>query len=361
MKIRGFFEKESTLSVLGSVCAVISGLLISFIILLFSDSSNALAGFGSILLGGFNGGLKGIGNVIFQAIPIIMTGLAVALAFRTGVFNIGTAGQFIMGAFTAVFIGVKWTFLPAGIHWIAALLGGFIAGAVWAFVPAVLHAHFQVNAVVSAIMMNYVGMYTANYLITNTVYNAAKNQSKAVAATAVAPKAGMNVLFPGSSLNAGIIVVILVVIILQVLISKTVFGYEIKACGMNRQASLYAGISAKKRLVQSFMFSGGLAGLGGALAYLAGDGKCISVVDVLAGDGFTGIAVALLGLNSPVGALLAGLLISYLEVGGFYTQVYKYPVEIIDITIAVIVYFGAFAVLVKGMIRKLLQRKGGKE
>lgn len=356
-KKKRILENLSFLSALSSVAAIAVGLLVGFIILIISNPANALAGFGTILLGGLTGGVKGVGNVLFQAIPIIMTGLSVAFAFKTGIFNIGTAGQFVMGAFAAIYVGVTCTFLPPGIHWAAAVLAAAAAGALWGLLPAVLYACANVNVVISTIMMNYVGMYTANYLITNTVYNQAKNQSMNVQASAVTPKLGMDILFAGSSLNAGIIVAVLLVILLYFLLNMTSFGYELKACGINRDASRYAGINERKCIIISMLVAGALAGLGGGLMYLAGDGKCLAVVDTLAGEGFTGISVALLGLNNPLGVLFAGIFIAYLTMGGFYTQLYKYPTEIIDIMIAVIIYFSAFSLIIKQLIEKIGSKK----
>lgn len=350
-------ENQACLSVLSSVTAIAVGLFVGFIVLIISNPANALAGFGTILMGGLTGGVKGLGNVFFQAIPIIMTGLSVAFAFKTGIFNIGTAGQFVMGAFAAIFIGVKCTFLPPGIHWAAAILAASAAGALWSLLPALLYACANVNVVISTIMMNYVGMYTANYLITKTVYNQAKNQSMNVPASAITPKLGMDKLFAGSSLNAGIIIAVLLVILLYFLLNRTAFGYELKACGINRDASRYAGINERKCIIISMLTAGALAGLGGGLMYLAGDGKCLAVVDTLAGEGFTGISVALLGLNNPIGVLFAGIFIAYLTLGGFYTQLYKYPIEIIDIMIAVIIYFSAFSFIIKQFLGRIGNRK----
>ncbi|NLB89809.1 MAG: ABC transporter permease, partial [Clostridiales bacterium] len=166
-----FKKNDLYLNLIGSLAAIFVGLFVGFIILLFSNPSKALQGFAIILTSGFREGAKSFGNVLFQAVPITMTGLAVALAFKGGLFNIGTAGQFIIGAFTAIYVAIKWVFLPFVIRWVVALLMAAIAGGLWALLPAILHVFFNVNIVISSIMMNYVGTYTVNYLITNTIYN----------------------------------------------------------------------------------------------------------------------------------------------------------------------------------------------
>ncbi len=148
-----------------------------FIILLISNPSQAVNGFLTILAGGFSGGASGIGQVLYLATPIILTGLSVGFAFKTGLFNIGAPGQFILGAYAAVYIGVRWTAIPSQYLWIVALLGSIIAGALWGLVPGILKALRNVNEVITSIMMNYIGMYLVNYLIVQTVYDSTRNQT----------------------------------------------------------------------------------------------------------------------------------------------------------------------------------------
>ncbi|WMJ85238.1 ABC transporter permease [Oscillospiraceae bacterium MB24-C1] len=336
--------------------AVIIGLLVGLIVLLVSNPSQALGGFSKILMGGFTD-MKNLGQVFYFATPIIMTGLSVGFANKTGLFNIGAAGQFIIGAYAAVYVGVKWTFLPGATHWMVALLMAMIAGALWGLLPGVLNAYRNVNIVISCIIMNYIGMYTVNYLVTETIFDSLKNQSKRVASTAIIPKMGLNQIFKtgnsSSSVNAGIFIAIIVGIIIYIILNKTKFGFELKACGYNRDACKYAGINEKRNIVFSMMIAGALAGLGGALLYLAGSGKGIEVLDVLAAEGFNGIPVALLGLNNPIAIIFSGIFIAYLNVGGFNMQLYDFVPQVIEIIISVIIYFSAFALLLKGFIQSI--------
>jgi len=356
-------NSESTIRFLSSISAIVVGLLFGLIILLTSNPSQALGGFAMIIQGGFTDGIQGIGQTLYIATPIIMTGLSVGFAFKTGLFNIGATGQFTMGALAAVLVGVKCTFLPAGIHWLAAVLAAMLAGALWGAVPGILKAYRNVNEVIASIMMNYIGMYLTNMIIFRTIYDELKNQSKPVAASANLPKAGLDQLFPGTNINIGILIAILFVVIIYIILNKTTFGYELKACGQNPSASKYAGINSKRNVVLSMVFAGGLAGIGGALLYLAGSGKYIQVLDVLAPEGFTGISVALLGLSNPVGILFAGLFIGYITVGGYNMQLFDFAPEVIDMIIAAIIYCGALSLLFKGILSKLLSgsKKGGEK
>ena len=348
-------KKDTQLNIASSVLAVICGLLFGTLVLLFANPDQALRGLSIILMGGFADGMSGVGAMLYIATPIIMTGLSVGFAFKTGLFNIGASGQFTVGAFVAVYIGVKWTFIPPSIHWIVALIGAAIGGALWGMIPGVLKAFRNVNEVIASIMANYIGMYLVNYMIKGNIYDQLRSQSQEVAPSAIIPKAGLDKLFNSSNLNIGPIIAAVFVIIVFILIEKTVFGYELKACGMNRDASRYAGINERKSIILSMSISGALAGVGGALLYLAGSGRYLQVLDVLAAEGFTGISVALLGLSNPIGILFSGIFIGHIYVGGTNLQLLNFVPEIIDIIISSIIYCGAFSLLLKHFIGNTLK------
>ncbi|MEG1447021.1 MAG: ABC transporter permease [Ruthenibacterium sp.] len=353
-------QKAGFSSFLSSLLAIVCGLLVGLVVLLISDPFNAFGGFLSILVGALSD-LKSVGQVFYMATPIILTGLSVGFANKTGLFNIGGAGQFIVGAYAAVLVGVKCTFIPGALLWVCCLLASMCAGALWGLVPGILKALCNVNEVIACIMMNYIGMYGVNFLITLTMFDSLKNQSMTVAPHANAPKLGMDRIFrhgsSASSVNAGIFIAILAGIFIYFLIEKTKFGYELKACGYNRDAAKYAGINEKRSIILSMVIAGALAGLGGACLYLAGAGKGIEVVDVLAAEGFNGIPVALLGLNNPIGIIFAGIFVAYLNQGGFNMQLYGFAPQVIEIIIAVIIYFSAFALILRGFVERHLHAK----
>lgn len=355
------FQREGMTNFCSSILAIFCGLFFGLIILLFSNPSQAIGGFMMILQGGFTDGIQGIGQMFYYATPIIMTGLSVGFAFQTGLFNIGAPGQFTIGAYVAVLIGVKCTFLPAGLHWLVAIIGAALAGALWGMIPGLLKAFRNVNEVIASIMMNYIGMYLVNMLIQRTIYDQVKNQSMEVASTANLPKAGLDKIFPNSDINVGILIVIALVILIYVILNRTTFGYELKACGKNPNASKYAGINAKRNIVLSMVIAGALAGIGGALLYLANSGKYLQVLDIIAPEGFSGISVALLGMSNPIGILFAGLFIGHLTVGGYNMQLFDFDPEVIDMIIAVIIYCGALSLLFRSVIRKIQSKKSKKQ
>lgn len=350
------------LTFLSSVFAVVVGLFVGFLILLASNPTQAIGGFGMILTGALTHGMKGIGQILYYATPIMLTGLSVGFAFKTGLFNIGASGQFIVGAFASVYIGITMTSLGQ-VHWLVAVLGSLIAGGLWALLPGILKAYANVNEVISCIMMNYIGMYAVNSLVKSNpiLFDQAKNQSFPVAQSAVLPKLGLNRIFEGSSINSGILIAIIAVIVIHVILNKTVFGFELKAVGLNAEASKYAGVNEKINIILSMVIAGALSGLGGGLLYLAGSGKHIEVLEVLADEGFTGMSVALLGLSNPVGILIAALFIAYITEGGFYLQLFDFAPEIIDIIIAVIIYFSALALLFQMVITRITASRSAKE
>lgn len=369
LKERGilFLRSQGFNRASASVTAILSGLLFGLVILLISNPSQAFDGFLIIMKGGFSTGAKGMGQVFYFATPLILTGLSVGFAFKTGLFNIGAAGQFVMGAFAAIYIGVKWTFLPAPWHWIVALLGAALIGGLWALIPGLLKAYLNVHEVISTIMMNYIGMYMANMLVKATVYDARKNLSMITAESSVLPKGGLDAIFHNvrgsgsldySTVNSGIYIAIGIAIVMYIVLNKTTFGYELKACGFNQNASKYAGINEKRSVVLSMVIAGALAGLGGGLLYLSGaNGRQLKVIDVLAMEGFNGIPVALLGLSNPIGIIFSAIFISYITQGGNYLQSMDFVPEVIDIIVACIIYFSAFALIIRNLITKLVKRK----
>ena len=363
-KLKDIVLNDGVNNAFASIFAIFIGLVFGFVVLTITNPGEAVNGFIIILKGGFSTGAKGMGQVLYFATPLILTGLSVGFAFKTGLFNIGAAGQFIMGAFAAVYVGVRWDFLPAPLHWMVAILAAAVVGGLWALIPGLMKAYLNVHEVISTIMMNYIGMYTANFLIKATVYDSKKALSMNTAESAVLPKGGLDYIFFNplgngkdlSTVNSGIWIAIFFAIIMYIVLNKTTFGYELKACGYNKFASKYAGINEKRNIVLSMVIAGALAGMGGALLYLSGaNGRHIKVVDMLAVEGFNGIPVALLGLSNPIGIIFSAIFVAYITQGGNYMQTLDFVPEVIDIIIACIIYFSAFSLLFRRIIPKAMR------
>lgn len=241
-------NKAWTKSFLSSLIAILCGLIFGLLIMFLVIPNQALEGFSILLRGGFYRGIKSVGEVLYLSVPIMMTGLSVAFAFKCGLFNIGTPGQYIVGAFASMFIAFNATFIPESIRWIFAVLAGGLAGALWASVPGLLKAYRNVNVVISSIMMNYIGMLLVIEGVKKFMYNPTGAESYTIPTSLAIPNLGLDQVFNGSSINLGTFIAIGVCILAYVIMNKTTFGYELKATGYNPDASKYAGMNEKKVL-----------------------------------------------------------------------------------------------------------------
>ncbi|SHJ66864.1 ABC transporter permease [Parasporobacterium paucivorans] len=362
-KVRGFIAKRGTISLIGSLVSIIVGLLLGLLLLLYFNPTYALGGFVKILTTGF-GSPEKFAKVLYQAAPLILTGLSVGLAFKTGLFNIGATGQYTVGAFVALVLGIQFQ-MP----WYIGLIGAAAGGAVWGFFPGICKALFNVNEVITSIMFNWIGLFMTNLCFANMPkmlanYWGATNADRTANLTranrsAVIPKMGLDGLFNSNYMNISIFIAVLMAVAVYIVMQKTTFGYELKACGYNRDASTYAGINAKKNIVLSMVIAGALAGLAGGIYYLSGTAQYTIVKSLLA-MGFNGIPVALLATSNPVGIIFSGMFVSYIQVGGDSLQP-EFAKEIIDIIIAAIIYLSAFALLIRGLISKWISKKEREE
>ncbi len=359
-KLKTLVKSQGFASLISSVAAALLGIVLGLVIMLVANPGKAFQGFGTLLAGGFNNGLKGIGDVLYYATPILLTGLSVGFAFKTGLFNIGATGQYTMGMFGSLLTahGLK-DVVTSDFLWVICILAGILFGMLWGMIPGLFKALFNVNEVITAIMTNYIGMYLVDMIIKNTplLYNATYNWTNVMPANSDLPKWGMTALFPNSYANAGFIIAVLVAILLYILLNKTTFGYELKACGTNKNAARYAGINEKKNIILAMVIAGGLAGLGGAVQMQAGLQGTYTPNNTLATQGFDGIAVALLGTSNPVGIIFAALFFAHLKQGGFFMQNNGFKNEIIDVIVGVTVYFAAFALFFKGIWGKMIKVK----
>lgn len=351
-------RKPGFASFLASVFSIIIGLAFGFILLIIFNSSKSLLGMERMLFAGI-GSTEKLAKVLYQAAPLIMTGLAVGFAFKTGLFNIGASGQYLTGAFFALYTGMIWQF-----PWWAALLAAMVGGAIWGAMPGLFKAFFNVNEVITSIMFNWIGLFAVNLALANTPqilanYYGASNTDRtanleAANVSAIIPKWGLDSLFGSTYMNISIIIAILIALVIYVVLNKTTFGFELKACGLNRNASIYAGINARRNIILSMVIAGGLAGIGGGIYYLSGTAQ-YTIEKMLLPMGFNGIPVALLAISNPAATIFSALFVSYIQVGGDAMQP-EYAKEIIDIIISVIIYLSAFALVVKGLVRKLIDR-----
>ena len=321
---------------------------------IFSTGRNA---FGELTFG-FNP--VNIGNLLFRATPVIMTGLSVAVAFKSGLFNIGAPGQYLLGTAASLFVALSLPSnrIPTIIIWLLAFIGSMIAGALWGAIPGILKAKFNINEVLSCIMTNWIAANVVTAFFRNSVL---RNTSESGKIGYVMPsgkngvstaKLGLDILFPGSQINAGIIVAVMISVIIYILIAKTTLGYELKTCGSNKYAAQYAGIKDKRNIVLSMAISGALSAMGAALYYLSGNTEFFwSTYQTLPAEGFNGIPIALLAANNPLGVIFTGIFMSALSIAGQQLKnLTAFNEHISDIIISVIVYLSAFSLLIKELV-----------
>lgn len=300
--------------------------------------------------------LERFGNMLATATPLIFTGLSVAVAFRAGLFNIGAAGQMLIGGICATAAGLtlEWT-KP----WLlfAMTMAAMGSGALWGLLPGLLKARFQVHEVVSTIMLNWIAYWLVYYSIPAYFRGAFETESRNLPDTASLRLETLSSLFGGSHINLGLLLGLIAVAVVAFLLDRTVWGYEMKTVGLNRFAAEYAGISAERSMVASMMAAGGLAGIGGMTLYC---GYTTNMeIGILPSQGMDGIAVALLGANSAWGSLAAALLLGLLYSGkGFMNAVTDVPPEMADAIVAIIIYFAATSLLVQKIWRFYKTRCG---
>jgi len=310
-----------------------------------------------------------VGNMVFRAIPLVMTGLSVAIAFKTGLFNIGAAGQYLMGTAGTISVGLTLgaTDTPKWIVWILAFIVGVALGAIWGAIPGIFRSLLNINEVITCIMTNWIAANLVSWWFeAHDIYKNAAEGGK-VAYTiplknvgVVTPKLGFGVLTPGSQANGGFWIACIIAIAVCVVMSKTTFGYELKAGGANQYATKYAGINGKRNQILSMVIAGGLAAAGASLYYLSGNTEFYwSTYMSLPAEGFNGIPVALLASSHPIGTIFAAVFMSMLNIAGLQLKyLTPYNEYIADIIIAAIVYLAAFSMLFKEIIqRKELKKK----
>jgi len=358
-KWRSFKDFPGSTSILASLISIGVGLVFGLILLIILNFQASGSAFISLVTTGFRSSDK-FAKVLYQAAPLIMTGLSVGFAFKTGLFNIGATGQYTVGAALALIGAIQFQ-QP----WYVCLLLAFIGGAVWGIFPGLFKAYFNVNEVITSIMFNWIAMFAVNLTINNLPMMLAKYWGGAqmdrtanlaqANPNALIPRAGLDVLMNSNYMNISIFIAIAFAIVSWIILSKTTFGYELKACGYNRNASNYAGINAKRNIVLSMVIAGAFAGVGGGLYFLAGTGQYTLLKQLLTA-GFNGIPVALLATSNPIGTIFSAFFVSYIQVGGDAMQP-DFVKEIIDIIVSVIIYLAAFALLTRELLAKNKQRK----
>ena len=317
--------QSSVTSVLAALLCILIGLIVGFLVLLAINPAHAWGdGFVRILKGGFHDAPYGVGKELANAAPLVMTGLSVAFAFKTGLFNIGAAGQYTLGAYGALYCAIM-----LKMPWFVCLLAATLLGGIWGAIPGFFKAYFNINEVITSIMFNWIGLYLVNELVyqngTGPMYDVRNTRT----------------------LN----------------LSKNAEYAQsiIPDFGLNKSAARYAGINEKKNIILSMAIAGALAGFGAGLYYLSNVSQWNPLNSTsLPAMGFNGISVALLASSNPIGTIFSAIFISHISVGGSFLSTKYYPTEISDLISGIIIYLCAFSMLFRGKIHGLLFKNADK-
>ena len=380
-KFKAFAKTDGGKTVLSSILSIVIGLFAGLIIMIFISLFNkdisvgkAFKGLGILISGPFASKnpryvLNNTGDMIFYAVPLIMTGLSVAIAYKTGLFNIGAAGQFCMGTLGSLLVAlsIQSTNRVQGVFvWILAILAGIACGALWGCIPGLLKAFFNINEVIICIMTNWIAANITTWIFSNMDSLRSQETSKSAFLMKnvinYTPKLGLDKIFKGSYIDGGIIIAIIIAILIFIILNKTKLGYELKACGSNKHAAKYAGLNEKRNIVLSMAIAGGLAGLGAALYYLNPgiEYNYASQYASLPAYGFNGIASSFLANCNPIGTVFTSLFIRYLNMGGEYLVKVGFNRYVADIIIAIIIFNAAFTLVIKGVLTKIMKKRGEK-
>ena len=355
-----FLSKPAVQSIIASLLCIIVGLFIGYIALLFINAQGATDAIITIIKNYFTyptkaAALKYCGNTLVKAAPLLMCALSIQFCYQAGLFNIGAAGQYVVGAGASLYCALK-----LGLPWHVCLFAALIAGGVYGVFVGVLKAYLNVNEVISGIMLNWIGLYTVNMML-NCVKETASPYTVSIEktnASAVLPSLGLEKLFSNNKyVTIAIPLAVIIAILLKVVLSMTVFGYEIKATGIAKDAAKYSGMKEKRNVILTLFIGGALAGIGAAFLFLTGYEQWSVTQSSVPGMGFNGIAATFLGGLDPIGTIFASYFIQHITSGGSYLDKNAYPSQISDFISAIIIYLCGFVLFFKFFLNSRIRNK----
>ncbi len=351
-------------TIIASLLCIVIGLLVGYVVLLVINPGGAAGAIAAILKNYLYypsqaAVMKYLGTTLVKASALLMCSLSVLFAYKVGLFNIGAAGQYVVGAGACLYFGLK-----LNMPWIVCLLAAVVlAAAGGGGVSGALKAYFNVNEVISCIMLNWISLYIVNMVLTGV-----KEQStpytrplSSVNKSALVPTLGLDKMFSNNEfVTLGVPLAVVMAIVIWVLLEKTKFGYELKAPGMNKQAAKYCGMHEKTNIILTMMIAGGLAGFGAGIFYLSGIEQWMVQQTSVPAMGFNGIAAAFLGGLNPIGTIFSSYFIQHITSGGTYVDKTMYCTQISDLISAFIIYLCGFVLFFKLWLNRYLDKKDEK-
>ncbi len=350
-------------TIIASLLCIVIGLLVGYVVLLVINPGGAAGAIAAILKNYLYypsqaAVMKYLGTTLVKASALLMCSLSVLFAYKVGLFNIGAAGQYVVGAGACLYFGLK-----LNMPWIVCLLAAVVLAAAGGGVSGALKAYFNVNEVISCIMLNWISLYIVNMVLTGV-----KEQStpytrplSSVNKSALVPTLGLDKMFSNNEfVTLGVPLAVVMAIVIWVLLEKTKFGYELKATGMNKQAAKYCGMHEKTNIILTMMIAGGLAGFGAGIFYLSGIEQWMVQQTSVPAMGFNGIAAAFLGGLNPIGTIFSSYFIQHITSGGTYVDKTMYCTQISDLISAFIIYLCGFVLFFKLWLNRYLDKKDEK-
>ena len=362
--MKKILKNQAVQSLLASLLCILAGLLIGYIVLLFINPAGAWEAIVTVVKNFFYypskaAVVKYFGSTLVKTAPLLMCGLSVLFAYKVGLFNIGAAGQYVVGVGASLYLAL-------GLHmpWYVCLVAAMLAGALLGAISGLLKSYCNVNEVISCIMLNWISLYSVNMLLTQ-VKETTSPYTFSLSSTnpdAILPDLGLGKLFSNNPyVSIALPLAVVVTIIIWVILEKTRFGYELRATGNNKNAAKYCGMNEKRNIILPMMISGALAGLGAALLYLTGFEQWQCSQSSVPGMGFNGIAAAFLGGLDPIGTIFSSYFIQHITNGGAYVDKSMYCAQISDLISSIIIYLCGFVAFFKYFMNSAIDRREAKK
>ena len=347
------FKKPGFQTLLASVLCAVLGIILGYFILLLMNPEHAAEGMFAILKNFFKFAgnqkklMSALGSIFVKSVPVILCAEAILFAYKTGLFNIGCAGQYTVGIIASLY-----TALALHLNWFLCILAALLAGALWGCICGFFKAYCNVNEVIAGIMLNWIALYICNIILGNkTVMDTTKSETHAIKGSSLLPAFMKEFFGKNKYITIAVPLTIIIAIAILFVLNKTTFGYELKATGHSKDAAKYAGMNAKRNIILSLVISGAISGLAAGLYYLTGI-EHYKIASSVPGMGFSGIAVAFLGGLHPIGTIFAGLFVTYITQGGQYLNTNYYNPQVADLMIAIIIYLCGFVLFFKTVLNK---------
>ena len=356
---KNILKNPGVQSLLTSLLCILLGLFIGYLVLLLINPTGAWGAITNVMknfltYSSAKAQLKYLGNTLVRTAPLLMCSLSVLFVYKVGLFNIGAAGQYVAGACACLYAALylHW-------HWLLCMLLAIAAGALLGVISGLLKSSFNVSEVISGIMLNWIALYTTNMLLTNVkeATSPYTYQLKAEGPQAILPQISLSKLLSGNQyVTIAIPIAIVCAVVIWVVLSKTLFGYELKATGNNPNAAKYCGMAEKRNIILTLAIGGALAGLGASLLYQTGYEQWQCTYSSVPSMGFNGIAAAFLGGLSPIGSIFASFFIQHIPAGGAYVDKSLYCSQISDLISAIIIYLCSFVLFFKTVLSSWIAR-----